>query len=102
MMRAADKDLVSDEALRFDIGHLTLPWLTCYERTQFTESLRGELERLTAKLGMGLAAAMEATRIDRLDLTCVRANTSPQELGRKVAAGIIERLAGPTGVRANV
>jgi len=111
MMRASDNELSNDSltddeptqsALRFDIRHLTLPWLTRYECTQFTQSLQAELERLTADTNSGLWAGIEATRIDRLDICEVSANASPRELGRKVAASLVENVAGPRGVRTDV
>jgi hypothetical protein len=41
-------------------------------------------------------------RIDRLDIGQVCANASPEELGRKVAAGLVGKLAGPRGARTDV
>jgi hypothetical protein len=88
--------------MRFDIKHLTLPWLTRYECTEFTQSLQAELERLVADTDSDLWAGIEATRIDQLDICEVSANASPRELGRKVAASLVKKLAGPRGVRTDV
>jgi hypothetical protein len=95
-------DEPAQNELRFDIGHLTLPWLTRYELTQFTQSLQVELERLTANCDTSIWAAIGTARIDRLDVVEACANASPAELGRKVAAGLVEKLAGPRGVRTYV
>jgi hypothetical protein len=113
MMRATDNELSNngltddgDEStqntLRLDIGHLRLPWLTRHERALFTQSLQAELERLTADYDGSVWAGIEPTRVDRLDIGEAPPNASPQELGRKVAARLIEKLAGPRGVRTDV
>jgi hypothetical protein len=88
--------------VRIDVERLTLPWLTQYDQRQFTQALQSQLARLAANYDSSFWSNLTDARIDRLDVAEQPAGTSPEELARRIAAGLFEKLSGIRGVQPHV